>query len=65
MNDEEFFLGLFLMCVFLNIVFVILKVTGSITWSWVWVLCPLWVFTILTAIILIINIIAWFRLKDL
>jgi hypothetical protein len=27
----------------LTIVFIILKLTGYITWSWVWVLAPLWI----------------------
>lgn len=26
----------------LTSVFVILKLLGAITWSWLWVLCPLW-----------------------
>ena len=30
------FLGL------LTIVFVVLKITGHISWSWLWVLSPLW-----------------------
>jgi hypothetical protein len=25
------------------IIFLILKLTGSITWSWLWVTCPLWI----------------------
>lgn len=29
-------------CIFLTIFFVILKLTGTITWSWWWVLSPLW-----------------------
>lgn len=27
----------------LLIVFVVLKLTGLITWSWLWVLAPLWI----------------------
>ena len=27
----------------LAIVFIVLKLTGVIAWSWVWVLCPLWI----------------------
>lgn len=27
----------------LTIVFIILKLTGNITWSWWWVLCPMWI----------------------
>lgn len=26
----------------LTIVFIVLKLTGNIAWSWVWVLAPLW-----------------------
>ena len=26
----------------LTIVFIVLKITGHINWSWVWVLAPLW-----------------------
>lgn len=31
------FLGL------LTIVFIVLKLTGYIVWSWIWVLSPLWI----------------------
>jgi len=27
----------------LTIVFIVLKLTGIINWSWLWVLCPLWI----------------------
>ena len=27
----------------LTIVFIVLKLTGNITWSWWWVLSPLWI----------------------
>ena len=27
----------------LGIVFIILKLCNVITWSWLWVLCPLWI----------------------
>lgn len=27
----------------LTIVFIVLKLIGYISWSWVWVLCPLWI----------------------
>ena len=26
----------------LTLLFIALKLTGYITWSWLWVLCPLW-----------------------
>ena len=27
----------------LTIVFIVLKLTGTITWSWLWVLSPIWI----------------------
>lgn len=27
----------------LLVIFIILKLTGNITWSWLWVLSPLWI----------------------
>jgi len=32
--------GRFLICIWLTILFVALKVTGVIAWSWLWVLSP-------------------------
>lgn len=43
----------------LTIVFIALKLTGYIDWSWVWVLAPLWVgFIVSIAIIILMFIIA-------
>ena len=41
----------------LTIVFIVLRLIGVITWSWIWVLSPLWI-SWLVAIILIM-IIKW------
>lgn len=30
-------------CGLLTIVFIVLKLTGIISWSWVWVLSPVWI----------------------
>ena len=44
----------------LGIVFVILKLCGAITWSWVWVLAPIWIDVLLSIIvILIVLFVAW------
>ncbi len=40
----------------LGIVFVVLKLCGVISWSWLWVLSPFWIGAIISIIILII---AW------
>ena len=41
-------------CGLLTIVFIVLKLTGVINWSWVWVLAPIWIDLILVVILLII-----------
>lgn len=41
-------------CGVLTIVFVVLKLVGVINWSWLWVLCPLWIEILLTVIVLVI-----------
>lgn len=38
----------------LGIVFIVLKLCGVITWSWLWVLCPFWGSILLAAIVLIV-----------
>ena len=41
----------------LTIVFIVLKLLGKISWSWVWVLAPLWIsfaFGLLMFVVLII-----------
>ena len=51
----------------LTIVFITLKLTGYINWSWVWVLAPLWISFIVFLIVLFIGIliIAIIGVKDL
>lgn len=45
----------------LTIVFITLKLLGVIDWSWVWVLCPLWMSAILVAILLAVAIgVLWY-----
>lgn len=41
-------------CGVLTIVFVVLKLVGVINWSWLWVLCSLWIDILLTVIVLVI-----------
>ena len=38
----------------LQIVFIVLKLCNVISWSWLWVLSPLWISLGLTAIVIII-----------
>jgi len=45
-------------CGTLTIVFIVLKLTNYIDWSWLWVLCPLWlgaaVFLALVAVVFLV-----------
>ena len=43
----------------LTILFIGLKLTGVITWSWLWVLSPLWISALLLVPIIIIAVILW------
>ena len=40
-------------CGLLTIAFIILKLCNVITWSWVWVLSPLWISFILIVLIIL------------
>lgn len=42
----------------LAIVFITLKLTGYITWSWWWVLSPIWIPLVIALIIVLIVLIA-------
>ena len=46
----------------LTIVFITLKLTGVIAWSWWWVLCPLWIgwaiFLSIMGVLLVFGLIA-------
>jgi hypothetical protein len=40
----------------LTIVFIVLKLTHIISWSWLWVLSPIWTSAILVFVLVIINL---------
>lgn len=42
----------------LAIVFIVLKLTNVISWSWWWVLSPIWIPTALVVVLLLVWIIA-------
>jgi len=42
----------------LTVLFIALKLTGYVTWSWWWVLSPLWIGFGLVCIILTVSLIA-------
>ena len=41
----------------LTIIFVVLKLTKAINWSWLWVLAPLWISVAATVLVLVIMFI--------
>ena len=41
----------------LTIAFIVLKLTKVISWSWVWVLSPIWIDAALTVLILLVTFI--------
>lgn len=40
-------------CGFLAVAFIVLKLTGVINWSWLWVLAPIWIPTAIIVIVLV------------
>ena len=46
----------------LTLLFIALKLTGYIDWSWVWVLAPIWIpFAFFTSIFLVVAFVAIVR----
>jgi len=47
----------------LTILFIGLKMTGHIDWSWIWVLAPLWIGIGLVVAILLVVLAVWLILE--
>lgn len=47
----------------LTIVFIVLKLTGVINWSWIWVLSPAWIHVLLIILVVIILKIAEYTME--
>lgn len=56
MRDKKTSSGLGLLDV-LAVIFIVLKLLGMITWSWVWVLSPIWIQLVIVAIVFIVILI--------
>ena len=41
----------------LGLIFIVLKLVGVITWSWVWVLAPFWIPTVIFLVVLFIMLV--------
>lgn len=42
----------------LTILFIGLKLTNNIAWSWWWVLCPLWIVFLISMVVMILALVA-------
>ena len=45
------------LCITLGLIFIVLKLLGVITWSWLWVLSPFWIPFVIGIILIILSII--------
>ena len=43
-------------CGLLTIAFIVLKLVGVIKWSWIWVLCPIWISALIVIAMLVFII---------
>lgn len=56
MRDKKTSSGFGLLDV-LVVIFIVLKLLGVITWSWVWVLSPIWIQLVIVAIVFIVILV--------
>ena len=47
----------------LTLIFIILKFTGTIQWSWIWVLSPIWITLALIVVLIIFAAVIGFLMK--
>lgn len=50
-------------CGLLTIVFIVLKLVGVISWSWIWVFSPLWIELIISLVVIAVVFILY-KLAD-
>lgn len=41
----------------LQLIFIVLKLTGFIRWSWIWVLSPAWIYAAVAALLIVIYLV--------
>lgn len=50
---------------FLGLIFITLKLTGHIAWSWLWVLAPFWIpLSIIAVLALIMGVIEYVKFES-
>ena len=45
----------------LQLAFIVLKLTGYIEWSWLWVLAPTWIGFVLWVLFVVVFVIVYFK----
>lgn len=63
MNDLKFALGFFGISILLTTIFSILKLAGSIEWSWTWVTSPIWI-QIAISVVFVVGILILAKISD-
>lgn len=51
-------------CALLTLIFITLKLTGYIAWSWIWVIAPLWIPATISFVISIVLFVILYRLTS-
>lgn len=41
----------------LTIAFIVLKLLGKISWSWIWVLSPIWITALIVVAVIVVTIV--------
>lgn len=47
----------------LTLIFIVLKLTDVISWSWLWVVSPLWIGFVLWVVVVTLSIVALEKMK--
>jgi hypothetical protein len=63
MNDLKFVLGYFAISILLTTIFSILKLAGSVEWSWTWVTSPIWI-QISISVVFVVGILILSKISD-
>jgi hypothetical protein len=50
-------------CSLLTVLFIGLKLTGYISWSWIWVLAPLWIPFVIVLLLAVMGLILYTFIK--
>ena len=52
--DVDFLKYWFWQSLFMTVVFVALRTGGAVSWSWIWILCPIWILFIAAVMFILV-----------